>query len=85
MFMSKVSRKGQATIPKEIREYLRIREGDRVVFIQKNNEVMIRPVKETLLDIRGSVKVKEPQDFQKIRKVVKRRKYYRSSGKKALG
>lgn len=73
MFMSKVSRKGQATIPKEIREYLRIREGDRVVFIQKNNEVMIRPVKETLLDIRGSVKVEEPQDFQKIRKVVKRR------------
>lgn len=73
MFMSKVSRKGQATIPKEIREYLRIREGDRVAFVQKNNEVMIRPVKETLLDIRGSVKVEEPQDFQKIRKVVKRR------------
>ncbi len=73
MFMSKVSRKGQATIPKEIREYLRIREGDRVAFVQKNNEVMIRPVKETLLDMRGSVKVEEPQDFQEIRKVVKRR------------
>ncbi len=73
MFMSKVSRTGQATIPQEIREYLGSREGDRVAFVQKNNEVMIRPVKETLLDMRGSVKVEEPQDFQEIRKVVKRR------------
>jgi len=39
-----VARKGQITIPKEIRETLRLREGDRVIFILEGERVVIRKV-----------------------------------------
>ncbi|MCS7145895.1 MAG: AbrB/MazE/SpoVT family DNA-binding domain-containing protein [Nitrososphaerota archaeon] len=39
--MSPVSRKGQVTIPKEIREFLGLRPGDRVLFIIEGGKVLI--------------------------------------------
>jgi AbrB family looped-hinge helix DNA binding protein len=39
---SAVSAKGQVTIPKEIRDVLGLKPGDKVVFIEKENEVSIR-------------------------------------------
>ena len=47
----KVTRKGQVTIPSEIRERLGIREGDKVVIsIAEGNTVALKPVK-SLTDI----------------------------------
>ena len=40
--ISAVSVKGQVTIPKEIRRALGLRPGDKVVFIEKGEEVSIR-------------------------------------------
>ena len=40
--ISAVSSKGQVTIPKEIREALDLKPGDKVVFIERENEVTIR-------------------------------------------
>ena len=37
--------KGQVTIPKEIRTHLGLREGEKIVFIERNDEVVIRPKK----------------------------------------
>ncbi len=37
-----MSAKGQVTIPKEIREALELKPGDKVVFIERENEVSIR-------------------------------------------
>jgi antitoxin PrlF len=39
---SAVSSKGQVTIPKEIRDALELKPGDKVVFIEEENEVRIR-------------------------------------------
>ena len=39
--IAKVMSKGQVTIPKNIREKLNLKEGDKVVFIEKNGHMII--------------------------------------------
>lgn len=41
MEVSRISSKGQVTIPKTIREILNLSEGDRVAFIEENGKVVI--------------------------------------------
>lgn len=43
--VSPVSEKGQVTIPKEIRESLKLKKGDRVVFLEADDKVIIRKAK----------------------------------------
>jgi len=40
-----VSEKGQVTIPKEIRDALKLKKGDRVVFLDKDDQVVLRKAK----------------------------------------
>lgn len=42
--MGSITTKGQVTIPKEIREALGLREGDRVIFLIEGEKVVIRKV-----------------------------------------
>ena len=68
MIMSTVGRRGQVTVPREIRRFLNLRQGDRVAFIRRRqDEVVLQPLVHTLLDLRGSVPVTKPQDFAAIR------------------
>ena len=72
MTTSRVTSKGQTTIPKEIREQLGIKTGDRVAFLLRDDGVLLRPVKGTLLDLRGSIKPrKHPEDMDEVRRVAK--------------
>ncbi len=41
MDMGRVSSKGQVTIPIEIRKKLGIKEGDKVIFLEKGNEIIL--------------------------------------------
>ncbi|MEW6697865.1 MAG: AbrB/MazE/SpoVT family DNA-binding domain-containing protein [Bacillota bacterium] len=41
MEVSRISSKGQITIPKAIRELLNLNEGDRVAFIEENGKIVI--------------------------------------------
>lgn len=41
MEVSRISSKGQVTIPKPIRELLNLNEGDRIAFIQEDGKVVI--------------------------------------------
>jgi len=69
---SRVTSKGQTTIPKEIRRQLGIKTGDRVAFLLRDDGVLLRPVKGTLLDLRGSIKPrKRPEDLDEVRRVGK--------------
>jgi len=68
--ISTVGRRGQMTIPRAIRRSLNLKEGDRVAFIQRGDQVVLQPLTNTLLDLRGSVPVVEPQDFAAIRRQV---------------
>lgn len=65
--ISTVGRRGQMTVPRAIRRSLNLKEGDRVAFIQRGDEVVLQPLTNTLLDLRGSVPTTEPQDFSAIR------------------
>ncbi len=40
--MSRVTKQFQATIPKDVRKILGIREGDRVLFIEEDGKIFIQ-------------------------------------------
>lgn len=78
---STMTRKGQVTIPKEIRDRLGVKEGEKVLFVMRGEEVVLKVVKGTILDLRGSVQPSSrPEDFDKIRQSVKQ-----TVGKKVAG
>ena len=70
MTIGTVGRRGQITLPKAVRAWLGLREGDRVVFARRGAEVVLQPLTHTLTDLRGSVPVPEPQDFAAVRRQV---------------
>jgi antitoxin PrlF len=73
MSESVITRKGQVTIPKNIRDHLNAKEGERVVFVLRGEDVLLKVVRGNILDLKGSVKPrKRPEDFDAIRKSVKR-------------
>lgn len=65
-----VGRRGQITIPKEIRRSLQWGEGDRIAFVHKGADVVLQPIRGSLMDYRGSVPVEGEQDFAAIRRQV---------------
>ena len=67
---TKIGRRGQITIPRAVRNWLQIDEGDRIAFIQQGDRVLIQPLTQTLLDLRGSIAVDGPQNFGVIRQYV---------------
>lgn len=74
MMESTLTRKGQVTIPKAIRDRLGMKEGEKVIFVMRDEEVVLKVVKGTILDLRGSVRPStSPEDFEKIRQSVKQR------------
>jgi AbrB family looped-hinge helix DNA binding protein len=67
MNVGTVGRRGQLTVPREIRRWLNLQKGDRIAFLRRGDEVVLQPLKDTLLDLRGTVPVEESQDFAAIR------------------
>jgi AbrB family looped-hinge helix DNA binding protein len=73
MVGSRITAKGQTTIPKKIRDALGLRPGDRVLFVRKGSDVVVRPLVSTLHDLRGSVPPqRRPEDFDRVRAEVRR-------------
>ncbi|MFO7680354.1 MAG: AbrB/MazE/SpoVT family DNA-binding domain-containing protein [Chloroflexota bacterium] len=68
----KVSAKGQITLPQNLRQLLGIKPGDSIVITQNDDGLMLRPVTETLFDLRGIVPVSGPQDFEAVIEEAKR-------------
>lgn len=79
MNISKVGRRGQISIPRGIRHELNLKEGDRLAFVHRGDDIVLQPLKQTLSDFRGSVVVSEPQDFDAIRTKVIHQRAYRSN------
>jgi len=71
MLATRVGRRGQIVLPKEVRTKIKVAEGDQIAFVIDGEQVVIKPITHTLLDLRGRVKVSGRQDFDSIRKVVK--------------
>ena len=79
MNITKVGRRGQISIPRNIRQTLNLQEGDRLAFIQRGNEVVLQPLHQTLADFRGGVPVSKPQDLNTIRQEVFNTESYRTT------
>ncbi|MDW7998584.1 MAG: type II toxin-antitoxin system PrlF family antitoxin [Thermodesulfovibrio sp.] len=68
---SSLTKKYQITIPKKIREFLKIEKGDMISFVIENNEVKLRPIKSKIEENFGKVKPKnKPENFSEIRSIV---------------
>ena len=68
-----ITTKGQVTIPKEIREELGLKPGDKVIFRKEGDSVVLEPAS-TLLDFRGSVKVERYISMAEAREIIKRKR-----------
>jgi AbrB family looped-hinge helix DNA binding protein len=74
MLASVITRKGQVTIPKPIRDQLGLEKGEKVMFIRRGDEVLLKVLRGTVLDLKGSVNPSaRPEDFTHIRQTVKKR------------
>ena len=61
MAIATMTTKGQITIPKEIRDALRLRPGDRVDFVrEKDGRVVLQPLTGKLEDLIGILKYDGP-------------------------
>ena len=70
MVKVRVGRRGQITIPSQIRRLTGIEEGDNLTLELEGDNLVMRPIGRTLLDLRGSVPVPDAQDFEAIREEV---------------
>ena len=68
MPVSILTKKWQTTIPKDIRNILKLEPNDKILYLLEGERVILKPLKGNILDLRGSVETKEkPIDFKKLR------------------
>ncbi len=77
MLYTRVGRRGQIVLPKEVRMKIQVAEGDQIAFILDGEQVVIIPITHTLLKMRGRVRVRGRQDFDSIRSQVKAKRAQR--------
>ena len=80
MVITRIGRRGQVTLPSEVRRLANLKEGDQVAFLVEGEHIVLLPLTQTLLDLRGSVTVAGPQDFAAIRQQVLAARANRASG-----
>lgn len=76
----RVGRRGQVTIPSEVRRDLDLHDGDRMLLLVREGEILLRPLGPSIFQLRGSVPVSGPQDFRAIRAEVVQRLADRAGG-----
>ena len=70
--LSTITRKGQVTIPAEIRRALHLNEGDTVTWRQDGDEMRLLPARFTLESAFGSVEPRQhPEDFDALEQAAK--------------
>lgn len=80
MVTIRVGRRGQITLPSEIRRKMGISEGDHIAVVTLGDRLILHPINQTILDLRGSVPVSAEQDFGDIRQQVIRTRASRFGG-----
>lgn len=70
---SSITKKGQTTIPAKIRKTLNLKPGDTLRYEVKGGQVILKPIRGSILDVAGTVRAKRhPQDFKRIREKTKK-------------
>lgn len=68
-----VGEKGQIVLPKDVRDYLGIKPGSKVIFEVKGKEIVIKPEKsgeEFVKDFLNVPKLKKPLTTKQIKKIL---------------
>jgi antitoxin PrlF len=69
-FQSRMTSKGQVTVPAELRRELGLKPGDRVEFVRENGSIQVRKAESIVMKLAGSVPsrgvVLEPDDIHRI-------------------
>jgi AbrB family looped-hinge helix DNA binding protein len=74
MPLSVLTKKWQTTIPKEIRNLLKLKPNDKILYLVEGEKVFLKPVRGNILDLKGSVKTKDkPVNFQSLRDVTRKK------------
>jgi AbrB family looped-hinge helix DNA binding protein len=74
MLYVRVNSKGQITLPREILSKLKIKPGGQMLILVDEEYTLLKLFTKTLLDLRGTVKAKSAEEFNRIRcKVLKKR------------
>lgn len=68
MFRAGVSKKGQVTLPSEVRKHLNIKPRTDVCFIIEDDGVRIIPAGGKIESLKGIIKTAGPQDFTTARR-----------------
>jgi antitoxin PrlF len=70
MTLATMTSKGQVTIPKEVREKLRIKPKDKITFSVEGDHAILRALHGDIRDLKGLFKgaVKGPMDFKTLRR-----------------
>ena len=50
--ISKITERGQVTIPQEFREDLKLKKGEKIVFVKQGNKLILEPMKLMNEDVR---------------------------------
>lgn len=70
-YQSRMTSKGQVTIPAELRKALGLKSGDRVEFVQENGSVRVRRAESIVERVAGSFRISSaPLDPDEIREIV---------------
>ncbi len=72
MSAAKLTSKGQVTIPKDIRQHLKIDQGDKIeFFVGKNGMVIISPIKSDVRKLKGIIpKPNKPVSIEDMKKAI---------------
>ena len=70
---ARMTSKGQVTIPRSIRQQLNLKKGALLSFTIREDRAELTVVEDDVLALKGSVRVKGPQDFTAIRAEVEKR------------
>lgn len=74
MSTATLTSKGQTTIPKDVREHLRLQPGDRLEFVMKDNVVILRPATRKVTDLKGFLpKPKRPLSIAEMNEAIRQR------------
>lgn len=76
MPISTLTAKGQVTIPKEIRKALGLQPLEKIIIVVEGGQAIIRPLRGSILDIGGTVRIpaaEKPIRFRSVRDEVKKK------------
>lgn len=74
MPVSIITRKGQTTIPKAVRDSLHLKPKDKLLYVLDGDRVIVQPVHREIARLKGIFKhvTRRPIDFRRLREETKR-------------